>query len=348
MNGDRRIPIENVAARSQEESRIAVRWLRRLESVLADRDPSVCDAALAAAGLSPAALNGACLVNLDQLRTAQLFARKRYPDITLRMYQAADLLDVGLLGYALASSGTIRRAFEVAIRYHDATTNRYQLEMLFEAPDVIIRLVPFLEHIHEYQDMGEELSGLVKIIETLISDQVEMGLVRAAFAYPVPDYVDVYTEVFPGPCRFQSSHCEVTFPARWMDLPVTAANPRVAEVCAEMCEKVLGVSSGDPNSCEEVKRLLVSRVGGEIPTLEAAADALQLSVNQLRKRLYREKTSYKEVVLEVRMTLARHYLQATNQSVQDIAYLLDYSQAAPFSRAFKAYYGVPPRQMRAA
>jgi len=48
------------------------------------------------------------------------------------------------------------------------------------------------------------------------------------------------------------------------------------------------------------------------------------------------------------MALARHYLNDTNLAVQEIAYLLDYSQAAPFSRAFKAFYGQSPEQAREA
>jgi AraC-like DNA-binding protein len=48
------------------------------------------------------------------------------------------------------------------------------------------------------------------------------------------------------------------------------------------------------------------------------------------------------------MVLARHYLEDTNLAIQEIAYLLDYSQAAPFSRAFKTYYGKSPEQAREA
>jgi AraC-like DNA-binding protein len=66
----------------------------------------------------------------------------------------------------------------------------------------------------------------------------------------------------------------------------------------------------------------------------------------LRKRLYRAGTSYKKLVLEIRMALARYYLQDTNLPVQEIAYLLDYSQAAPFSRAFKTHHGVSPEHAR--
>ncbi len=337
-----------MASRAQEESRIAVSWLRRLEAILSERNPELFVAALNAGGLSPTALSGDSLVRLEQLDAAQLRARKSYPDITLRMYQAADLLDMGLIGYAMASSGTIRRAFEVAIRYHDVTSDRYQLELFVDGSDAVVRQVPFLEHIDEYQDMGEELAGVVKILQTLLGTQVDHVDIRVDFAYPTPEHVAVYTEVFPGSTRFEADHSEVRFPVGWLDLTVTTANESTSEVCAAMCERVLGASSTETNARDVVKRLLVSRAGREIPSLEEAADTLRMSVSQLRKRLYREDTSYKEIVLEVRMTLARHYLEATTLSVQEIAYLLDYSQAAPFSRAFKTYFGYPPQAARAA
>jgi AraC-like DNA-binding protein len=82
--------------------------------------------------------------------------------------------------------------------------------------------------------------------------------------------------------------------------------------------------------------------------LEEAAEQLLLSPNQLRKRLYRAGTTYKALVLKTRMELARHYLLDTHLSVQEIAYLLDYSTPAPFSRAFKQYFGLAPEYYRQA
>ena len=48
------------------------------------------------------------------------------------------------------------------------------------------------------------------------------------------------------------------------------------------------------------------------------------------------------------MQLARHYLTDTALTVQEIAFLLDYSQPAPFSRAFKNAFGVAPEFYRKA
>ena len=78
--------------------------------------------------------------------------------------------------------------------------------------------------------------------------------------------------------------------------------------------------------------------------MEEAANVMSMSTAQLRKRLYRAGTSYKSIVLEVRMGLGRHYLESTHLSVQEIAYLLDYSQPGPFSRAFKKFLAHRRRQ----
>ena len=50
----------------------------------------------------------------------------------------------------------------------------------------------------------------------------------------------------------------------------------------------------------------------------------------LREYLYRENCSFRGLLLGVRMTLARHYLQSTTMSGEEISYLLKYSQLSVF------------------
>ena len=113
-----------------------------------------------------------------------------------------------------------------------------------------------------------------------------------------------------------------------------------------MCDRLIGAGSADRDTPQMVRRLLLSRPGRRMYRLNEAAEELNLSATQLRKRLYRAGTTYKALVLDTRMVLAQHYLQDTTLSVQEVAYLLDYSQPAPFSRAFKSFYGVPPEESR--
>lgn len=77
------------------------------------------------------------------------------------------------------------------------------------------------------------------------------------------------------------------------------------------------------------------RQGRTMPRVGTAAQALNLSSEQFRKRLWRQ------LVLEARMVLGKNYLEATQFSSQEIAYLLDYAHPGAFTRAFKGYYSLP-------
>jgi AraC-like DNA-binding protein len=166
------------------------------------------------------------------------------------------------------------------------------------------------------------------------------------FDFSPPDYVATYHEVFGCPLHFNAQRNEFRFPSAWLNRPIASANQTLADVCTAMCDRLMGADSADRNTPQTIRRLLLSRPGRRMYRLDEAAGELNLSTPQLRKRLYKAGTSYKRLVLETRMSLARHYLDDTTLSVQEVAYLLDYAQPAPFSRAFKTYFGVSPEASR--
>ncbi len=124
------------------------------------------------------------------------------------------------------------------------------------------------------------------------------------------------------------------------------ANPEIAELYSVVCERLLGPATRATDTVASVRTLLLTRQGRTMPRVESAAKTLNLSTEQLRKRLWRQGSSYKALVLEARMVLGKNYLEATSFSIQEIAYLLDYSHPGAFSRAFKNYYGVSPLSCR--
>ena len=71
-----------------------------------------------------------------------------------------------------------------------------------------------------------------------------------------------------------------------------------------------------------------------------------MSPSQLRKRLYRAGTSYKRIVLETRMTLARHYLLNSQLPAAEISFLLGYDDPNSFYRAFHTWTGQTPDAVR--
>ena len=62
----------------------------------------------------------------------------------------------------------------------------------------------------------------------------------------------------------------------------------------------------------------------------------------LTRRLQKEGTSFTELLDDVRRQAALHYLDKSEHSVEDIAFLLGFSESSAFVRAFKRWQGMAP------
>ena len=81
-------------------------------------------------------------------------------------------------------------------------------------------------------------------------------------------------------------------------------------------------------------------------SIEDVANALNTSVRTLRRKLRDESTSFREVVDELRKEAAIRYLRDTELSVEDVAELLGFSDAANFRHAFRRWTSAAPSQFR--
>ncbi|SPL70236.1 HTH-type transcriptional regulator VirS [Acinetobacter stercoris] len=76
------------------------------------------------------------------------------------------------------------------------------------------------------------------------------------------------------------------------------------------------------------------------------AKQLNMSTRQLQRHLQEQNTTYQQRMQELRLLLARQYLQDPHLSLKEIALLLCYSEQSAFQRAFKLWTGLTPQQWR--
>jgi AraC-like DNA-binding protein len=67
-----------------------------------------------------------------------------------------------------------------------------------------------------------------------------------------------------------------------------------------------------------------------------------VSTRTLRRRLSEEGSSYREIVDEVRADLARHHLAREKRDIDDVAFLLGFSDQSAFTKAFRRWTGRTP------
>tara|TARA_R110002049_G_scaffold21792_9_gene79105 strand:+ start:323 stop:712 length:390 start_codon:yes stop_codon:yes gene_type:complete len=114
----------------------------------------------------------------------------------------------------------------------------------------------------------------------------------------------------------------------------------------EQAEKYLkSLNSGD-NMAEQLKRLLAGLMASGEANADAACRRLKLSRRTLQRRLKAERTSFQEVLQEVRADLAVRYLSDARLKSLEVAMLLGYSNFSSFTTAFKSWYDLPPAKYR--
>ncbi|BAZ69681.1 AraC family transcriptional regulator [Fischerella sp. NIES-4106] len=72
----------------------------------------------------------------------------------------------------------------------------------------------------------------------------------------------------------------------------------------------------------------------EKPSIEAIAHTLAMSVRNLQRELQAEGTSYQQLLDETRKQLALRHLKKPNIMIDDVAFLLGFSESSAFHRAF--------------
>lgn len=96
----------------------------------------------------------------------------------------------------------------------------------------------------------------------------------------------------------------------------------------------------------DVRRVLAQRIGGDDTRIQAIARALGTSVRSLQRRLAVAGVSYRHLVDVARKDAAERYLSDSCLSISEIAYLLGYSEAAAFNRAFRRWRHERPQVFR--
>jgi AraC-like DNA-binding protein len=341
--------VADIPSRQQEESRIVVKWLNRLHDCIRDEPGNLFAESINRTGLSRHQLQTGEGLTHEHFDKVMEHIGRRVPDLTFRFFREVELTDLGMLGYAVLSCPTVAKALKLMARYMELTSDRYTEKHKVAEGFHSIQPLPTWRHFGDDVSIAEDcIAGNWKAVSLMLGPDSDLSGATVHFAYPPPDTAETYHRYF-APCRvyFDTEISEFRIPAEWLNRPVTTANMVMSDVTSAICERMLGLgSSSSVNTTRAVRRLLLSRPGQHMLRLEEAAEQLHMSTAQLRKRLYRAGTNYKNIVLEVRMALASHYLESTHLSIQEIAYLLDYAQPGPFSRAFKKYFGYSPSHVR--
>ena len=168
------------------------------------------------------------------------------------------------------------------------------------------------------------------------------------FTHPAPSYPKEYELVFQAPVVCGSDWNALEFDEAFVSHRVAVAPRFVFGILSDRAEELLESLERSKSVRGQVESLLMPILHTGDIGIDALAVALGLNRQSLYRKLKAEGVTFQEVVDELRRKLAHHYLQGNKVSVNEIAYLLGFSDGTAFSRAFKRWTGQSPRSWRLA
>ena len=198
----------------------------------------------------------------------------------------------------------------------------------------------------------EERRILLECFALLLQALVESVLgtpprgARFEFAFAPPGYCGMYADYFHVPTRFDAVHSSLWLPAGLIYTANSGGDPESYRLAQNLCQRLLEqVPSGSLSITDRVRRLLLSMPPGAASEAEVAR-ALFVSRRTLARRLAREGSGYRQLREQIFAEMAARHLRDTELSVEAVAVLLGYHDAANFRRAFHRWYGCSPQDFR--
>ncbi len=287
---------------------------------------------------------------IDHASVAKLLARapetagKEF--LGLSLAEQLEPSDIGILHYIARSSPTLRVAVEKCAPYITMLHDGLKVELrpcgrsltwvCFVLPAELLVPPAMVEVV---------LAFTLKLFRGLSG--VQLSPVAVRFRNPPPGDTDYYRRFFQAPCQFDSDFFGLLMHDQSLRLPIPSADPQLCQLLEERARQmtVLSPTGTGTGTANRVRRIVVGLLAEGCPDIDHVASRLHMSPRTLRRRLEQEGVKYQEVVNQLRVNLAKRYLD-DRRGVEEVASLLGYSSSHAFRRAFKRQTGLLPAAYR--
>jgi AraC-like DNA-binding protein len=148
------------------------------------------------------------------------------------------------------------------------------------------------------------------------------------------------------PVEFAHATDSWVLPQSVMELPIVSEDRHLLQILEAHADDLLS----ERRTASGLQGLVENHLLSVLPSggVQAAVVAKQLgmSARSFTRRLAQESITFGEILDRLRSRLALRYLEDQRNSLQQIAWLLGYSEVTAFNHAFKRWFDTSPRGAR--
>lgn len=250
---------------------------------------------------------------------------------------------MGALGYAWLASSSMHTALNRFSRYMSILTEGATLEILEVEDELSLQL--------NYKAISKQQPTRTDSFMAMLLAMCRANCGEAfhptsiSLTHAEPEDSGEFYMLFECPIHFAASENRFTLSKRLADRHLISSNPRLAQLNDQIIIETLA-KLDKTHVIERVKVEILNQLPSGNVTDISVAEALYMTRRSFQRKLQKEGVTFKLLLNELRSELAAKYIQDSNLSLLEVAFMLGFGEYSSFSRAFKRWTGVSPSAFR--
>ncbi|HEY9646126.1 MAG TPA: AraC family transcriptional regulator [Chroococcidiopsis sp.] len=270
-------------------------------------------------------------------------------NLGLHLGEVFNLANFGIPGYVLLNCHTVGELLEKFSRYNRLFCQLAQVSVAASGGIVFFECncdceLPFHQATCQLEELRYSVECTFSSLLTVVKDLTgkPLRLLSAWFQYESPANRAEYERIFQTDLQFEKPVNRLIFDANCLDWTIMTSNAALLPLFERHAEAMLDAIDTTQGYTHKVSQAIAHQLKGELPTINAIAHKLAISVRQLQRELKQEGTSFQKLLDATRQELALRHLKDPATPIHDIAFLLGFSDSSAFNRAFKRWTGHAP------
>jgi AraC-like DNA-binding protein len=280
----------------------------------------------------------------DQIKFLNLVADELQEEfIGIRLGQTADLRELGLLYYVMASSDSLGDALQRGSRY--STIHNEGVHISYRAGKFVTVTLNYFGVAR--QSDRHQIECIITLLLRMCQELSGRLLVplRVKLMHHRTRMPSEFRRLFGERVAFACAADEVVYPGSIAHTPSIKADPHLNELLVKYCEEAHANRRKKSATWQlKVENAIVPLLPHGQARIGKIAAELGVSRRTLARRLASEGFTFRKALYSLRFDLAKRYLREEDLPISEIAWLLGYRETSALNHAFKRWTGKAPKR----
>ena len=303
--------------------------------------------ALERAGINPTVMNNSNQrVHTDQVARLFKTVQETLDDEFMGFTQTQ--CKVGLfatMAELVSHCSTLGELLDKAINFYNLVSNDIPMKLSRSQGNAVAQLSMDPAPSRPRAFYGRVLAGYLAPFPSWYIGQ-PIRLQETHFTFSPPQHRDELQIMFPSQLHFNRSANRLIFDAQYLDKPLVRSDQELETYVQNAPADVMTIPGSDSTLEAKIERIIGQRHPDRLvfAPIHQLAEELGISSQTLHRRLKESATSYQKIKDNLRREVAIQKLVNERLSVEQVADIVGFTESRSFTRAFKHWTGLTPRE----